>query len=226
MKLKDELLEDKEKIKSLPDRKSKMQFIWDYYKIPIIVVAFFLSVFLITQIASVGKGNYNMYVCLINNDSIALPTDDTVFATLLEKGGVKMGDKEVNVIADMTLGLTDREEQDIEVLQILSGMFAVDDLDLYFCDERYFEYFAVNGGFKNLSEVIDEELLKKVENDLYYVSDSNGNKVAVGIILHSGSPIHQAGFYHNDVIMGIVANANYLDNAKAFTQQLIKELNY
>ena len=223
MKISERINKDLETLKKLPDRKSKIQFIWDYYKIPIIFIVTILSLALIIRISNIGRKDASMYVVLLNNDSSLVECDAKVFDMVLENSSIDLKGKEVDVNDKLMLGFEDNEKADIETLQILTALFTISDLDLYVADQKYFDYFAEDGGYCDLSRLIDKELLEKVSSDLYYLEDSNGYKYVAGIILHKGSILHEANYYHDDVIMGVTANANNMDVAIEFIRLMLSD---
>ena len=164
-----------------------------------------------------------MYVVLLNNDSSLVECDAKVFDKVLENSSIDLKGKEVDVNDKLMLGFEDNEKADIETLQILTALFTISDLDLYVADQKYFDYFAEDGGYCDLSRLIDKELLEKVSSDLYYLEDSNGYKYVAGIILHKGSILHEANYYHDDVIMGVTANANNMDVAIEFIRLMLSD---
>ncbi|MCR4632818.1 MAG: hypothetical protein K5648_01685 [Erysipelotrichaceae bacterium] len=222
MRLSERLKKDREQLARLPDRKSRLTFIWDYYKIPILSLACVLAVSLIAAVNNIGRPKVSMYVVLINNDSSIVRCDDTVFDRYLERSGLDLSGKKANVAVDYTLGNEFNESADIETLQVLTALFTVSDLDLYVSPQEYFEYFAREDGLADLSRLIDSSLLEKHKDDLYYCDTANGNHILAGIILRPGSPLHEAAYYHDEVIVGAVSNAVHMEEAIAFISEILK----
>jgi len=222
MRLSERLKKDSEQLKKLPDRKSRLTFIWDYYRIPILTLLCVAAVLLIAAINNIGRPKVFMYVVLLNNDSSIVKCDDTVFDRYLEKAGLDLSGKKANIAADYSLGNEFNEAANIETLQVLTALFTVSDLDLYVSPQEYFEYFAKEGGLADLSKVIDGSLLEKHKEDLYYCDTASGNRVLAGIILRPGSPLHEAAYYHDEVIIGAVSNAANMAEAIAFISEILK----
>lgn len=212
---------DRKRLETLPDRKSRMQFIWDYYKVSILTVLFLLIVALIALLGSIGKADVKMYAVLLNSDSLVAECDDTVFEKFLEDAGIDMKGKRVDINASLALGKDYSEIEDAQTLQVLTALFTVSELDIFVADEERFVMFIDQDGFCDLSKYIEEDILSRHAEDLYRYEDSKGNTIIGGIILHEGSPIHKAGYYHDDVILGVVAGADHMDEAIAFVKQLL-----
>ncbi|MBO4358216.1 MAG: hypothetical protein IKX97_05265 [Erysipelotrichaceae bacterium] len=222
MRLSELIRQDREQFADLPDRRSRFNFIWDYYKIPIIALLSFLVLSLIIISTNLRRADVSLYAVLLNNDSLAVECDDTVFDRLLEESGLELKGKKADINASYSLGRELKENEDAETLQVLSAMFAMDDIDIFVADREHFDYFARTDAFCDLNALIPEELLK---NDLYAYEDSRGNTVAGGIILHEGSPLHEAGYYHSDVVLGIAVNCGNIEAARAAVMQILSDTN-
>ena len=148
--------------------------------------------------------------------------DSSVFDSMIAAGGFDAGARKADVNDRYSLGQAFNETADVETLQVLTALFTISDMDLYAADKQYFDYFAKEGGFADLSLLIDKELLDLAGDDLYYTEDKEGNRVLSAIILHEGSPLHKAGYYHNDAYIGVVARAENLDAALSFVKGILK----
>ena len=219
------LNKDRQQLFRLPDNKSRITFIWDYYKIPIIVFISVLLLSVILLISNIGRKDASMYVVLLNNDSSLRECDSTIFDETLKKTDLDLKGKSVDVNDKLSVGQEGNEAEDIETMQILTALFTISDLDLYVADKQYFDYFLEDGGYADLSLLIDQNLLERYKDDLYYWENQYGQKTLCGIILHNDSMLHKAGYYHNDVIMGVVANANNLQAAVEFIRQMLSDRN-
>ena len=67
MRLIETLKKDREQLKELPDQKSKMTFVWDYYKIPIVVFLFVFFLALLIMVNDIGRRDVSMYVLLLKD---------------------------------------------------------------------------------------------------------------------------------------------------------------
>ena len=225
MKISERIARDKETYKQLPDRKSRINFIWDYYKIHIIAVLTVIGLGLVLIISNIGRKDASMYVVLLNNDSSLVECDPSIFDEELSKSSLDLKGKTVDVNDKLSVGHEGNETVDIETMQILTALFTISDLDLYVADKKYFDYFLEDGGYCDLNKLIDKDLLNKLDEDLYYWENSKGQKILCGIILHNGSILHKAGYYHDDVIMGVVSNANNMEVAVEFIRQILIDRN-
>ena len=184
-----------------------------------------LVIVIMMLINNLGRGKVGMYAVLVNTDSLVTECDSTVFDKYVELGGWDLGNKKTDVNDRYMLGAENNEAADVETLQVLTALFSISDMDLYAADRQYFDYFAAEGGFADLSLLIEKDLLDRVGDDLYYTENSDGTRVLSGIILHDGSPLHKAGYYHNDVYIGVVARAENLDAALSFVKGILSDIN-
>lgn len=218
MKLSEKIKRDKKQLQELPNTSSKITFIWDYYKAPIIVILSALAILLTMFISNIGRKDASMYVVLLNSDSSWRECDSTIFDSVLEASELDLKNKTVDINDKLRVGEENTTTADMETLQVLTALFTISDLDLYVADKQYFDYFVKDAGYCDLSLLIDKDILAKYEDDLYYTSDADGNTVLAGIILHDGSLLHEAGYYHDDVIMGVPTNAVNMDVAIEFVK--------
>ncbi len=222
MRWTEQLKEDRKKLLRMGDARQRAVFIWDYYKFPLLALLFLLLFLFAVFLGNAGRKDVCLHAVLINNDSLIRDCDDTVFDRLLADAGIDTGRKKTEISADFSLGMSEDESDDIETLQVLNAMFLMYDIDLYVSDERYFEYFADSDAFADLNLLIDADLLSAVpDTERYYYTDSNGVRTLKGIRLREGSALHEAGYYHNEVIIGAVGSGDNLDKAIAVISQLL-----
>ena len=222
MKLTYKIKRDKEQFDKLKDSRSKILFLWDYYKELILLVLAAFSICVILAVSNIGRKDASMYVVLLNNDTIYRECDRQVFDRILEGSNLDLKNKQVDVNENLRVGLGEEDMADIETLQVLTALFTISDLDLYAAPKEWFDYFAKEGGYADLSLLIDKQVLQKHGKDLYYSKDEKGREILSGIILHEGSPLHEAGYYHDDVIIGVPVHAVNMDVAVSFLKLLLE----
>lgn len=221
MKFIEQVKKDRATINSLKSKKEKGIFIWDYYKIPIISIIIVLTICITVITNALIKKPIVMYTVLLNSDSQLVEADESIFIEVLKKAGVDVENKEVDINDYLSLGISEDEKSDVETLQVLNALFSITDLDLFVSYKDQFDLFIDKDAFADLSLLIDKDILDKHQDDLYIYKNSNGEKIVGGIILHDNSLLHEAGYYHNDVVVGAVANGVNLENAIYFIKQLL-----
>lgn len=219
MKIKEQIRRDREAMAGL-DRQGKMLFLWDYYKIPILAAVCVLVLVLITMATSAGSKQKAMYAVLVNTSSSQGSRE--ALDALLERGGVDMTGRQIDVMADLRLGWAFDESGDIQTVQVLAALFGISGLDVFAADEPVFERYAEQDAFLDLSLFIDRQALERHGDDLYYYQTEEGQTVLGGVTFHAGSPLHEAGYYSEDVVVGIAANAQNMEEAVIFLRQLLE----
>lgn len=219
MNLKKRWKADREALKKLSGQE-KWLFIWDYYRIPLIALGCVMILTAITLLANAGREEVALYAVFVNSDRALEEPDSTPLDALAERAGIPMEGRTVDVTANLTLGQDLNEDYDSQTVQVLAALFGISDLDLFAADEAVFEGYAQQDAFADLSVLIDRELLAGAD---LYTYTLEGKTVTGGIVLHSGSALHEAGYYHGDVIVGAAVNAEHLEEAVAVLRQLLAE---
>lgn len=216
MKLKAQWNKDRQTLKRL-DAKQKRQFIWDYYKIPIIAVVLVVMLAATGISLAVSGSKTAFYAVLVNanNEAAADP-----FTPLLEQGGMNMTGRKVDIEANYTLHFDNPGAADASTLQVLAALFGIGNLDLFAADEAVFEKYAEQYAFVDLRLFIPAKVLQAHEAELYYSKADDGSQIVSGLWLRSGSFLHQAGYYSGDVIIGVATNAQNFDAAVLAVQQI------
>lgn len=212
------LRQDRETLKRL-EPKARIQFIWDYYRLPIIAAAVGIALLITAVGLNLGRGKVAMYAVFVNTDQTGLEPDAALLDAVLEEAGTDMGKKHIDITANLYLGQDGT--YDGETIMVLSALFGISDLDLFAADEAVFRRYADQNAFADLSKLIEPELLAGYESDLYYYDTEDGQRVLGGIVLHPGSVLHRAGYYHADVIIGAAINGENLDEAVRFIRALL-----
>ncbi len=202
--------------------RDKWLFVWDYYRIPLIAAACVMLLTAITLLTNAGREEVALYAVFVNTDVSLEEPDASALNALAESAGIPMEGKTVDLTANLTLGQTYSEAADAQTVQVLAALFGISDLDLFAADQAVFERYAQQDAFADLSVLIDRELLAGA--DLYTYS-LEGKTVTGGIVLHPGSVLHRAGYYHGDVIVGAAINAEHLEEAVAMLRAMMEAQN-
>ena len=203
MTWKNSLQADLETLKRL-EPKARIQFIWDYYRLPIIAAIACLALALTAAGLNLGRGQVAMYAVFVNTDQTGLEPEASLLDGLLADAGVDMAGRHIDVTDNLTLGQAQSEEYDGQTIQVLSALFGISDLDLFAANEAVFRRYAGQNAFADLSKLIEPELLAGHENDLYYSDTEDGQ-----------------GYYHADVVIGAAINGENLELAVQFIRALL-----
>lgn len=223
MNLKEQFKVDIERYKGLKTRGEKAAFVWDYYKYPIIAIGTALVILILVLLNNIGRVKTSLYMVMVNSDAAYVECDDSGIQDILERSDFETGGKKIEINASYTIGSPGSTTSDLETIQVLNALFTISDMDIYIADRTYFDYFAGQDAYADLSLLIDKELLEKWENNLYYVDNSSGQRILAGIIIPEDSVFHKAGYYHDEAILGVAGRADNLEAAVQFVTTFLKD---
>jgi len=223
MNLKEQFKVDIERYKGLKSRGEKAAFVWDYYKYPIIAIGTALVILILVLLNNIGRVKTSMYMVMVNSDAAYVECDDSGIQDILKRSDFETGGKKIEINASYTIGSPGSTTSDLETIQVLNALFTISDMDIYIADRTYFDYFAGQDAYADLSLLIDKELLEKWEDNLYYVDNSSGQRILAGIIIPEDSVFHKAGYYHDEAILGVVGQAGNLEAAVQFVTTFLKD---
>lgn len=221
--------------------KQKIQYIWDYYKFPMIVCFIFLYIIGYTAYGRFSRKDPVLYVGLINissSESLNLQLSDD----FLEFMDENISQKKVRLYTGLYLTSDPNNPyHEYTYASRIKVLAAIDSeqLDVVFMDKESFDAFSQNGYLCNL-----EHLLRDLSPDMFdalkpylvtntsilednseeLLADSSLPYQAVteeypmGLIVSQKGLLKQAGF-HDDIYLGVVGNSPRTGNA-------VKYINY
>lgn len=239
MAIKDEIKKESLKLKDMPPKK-KAEYIWEYYKIPIIIVIA-AAVFLITFIRDyrINKRPYYIDAIAINSD-LAYSADNYLLDDFVKYAGV---DTDVYNIAVDTSIYIDEEKFDQMTMansQKVMALFAAGELDVILGPDSIMDNYGRMESFMDLSPVLTGDLTKKLEDagyEVYYATayeeDDEGNQVpvrtyAAGIYLDKSAYLAslEEGAFRTAMgsgkrpVFAIAARSQRVENAMKFLSML------
>lgn len=215
-KLRHFLQSEKEKLRTL-NRRQRLQYFWDYYKLPIGAVLLAAAMLIYTLCYNAGPGKIDLNAVLVN----AREGDSTLFSQALQAGGWKSP----QVSVDTTLTYTNAAElaeEDVATIQVLFAQFTMGDMDLFAANPEVFQRYTDQDGFENLGLLLPQQLQQTHPERLIRYTTEDGQEKIGGILLESGSPLHTGGYYSGPVAVGIVSRCEHLDEALAVIEFLLE----
>lgn len=215
-KLRHFLQSEKEKLRTL-NRRQRLQYFWDYYKLPIGAVLLAAAMLIYTLCYNAGPGKIDLNAVLVN----AREGDSTLFSQALQAGGWKSP----QVSVDTTLTYTNAAElaeEDVATIQVLFAQFTMGDMDLFAANPEVFQRYTDQDGFENLGLLLPQQLQQDYPERLIRYTTEDGQEKIGGILLESGSPLHTGGYYSGPVAVGIVSRCEHLDEALAVIEFLLE----
>ena len=216
---------ERKKIKEMKGIKAKADYIWDYYKVPILGTIIGI-IAVVSLVRSILANNYNtsLYVSYVNCVSVDLRDstkilDDTLTTWL----GIDGVDDRVSVDGYYRIDPDTYSDETYTSSQKLSMLIATQSSDCYFGDELFTKTWDNISYLIDLEEILPEELLNKVKDRLvYYPDGETGEEHAVGVDL-GGLPFvtDLLVFGNEHPIFSIVANAPHLDSCIKVLENII-----
>lgn len=232
---------DLKTLKSLHGKK-KLQYIWDYYKLPLTILGIFLYAIIYICYRHLTYKEPVLYTALVNVNA-----GETLTAQLGQGflDAIGIDDSQNRLYLYSGLFLTDDEGSSyheytyasrVKILAAIDG----EQLDVVLMDKEAFDAFSQNG---YLCEI--DELLRQEAPDLYdkmqpfvventFIAEDNSfemqfddsvtysaitEEYPMGLDLSQAELIKQAGF-EDTVYLGIIANSPRIDTALAYLQYL------
>ncbi len=172
MSLRDELQKEKKKLSRLSFG-GKLQYIFDYYKFWILGV-----VVLIGLVWSVGSTILHnkptgFYAMLLNAGGTDLSgqADEAAGAAFAEEAGLDEEKQKIIVDTSATFNPNDQSQFSMAQNAKIAALYQSHDIDAMVADPGVFTYYALNGSFVDLRDVLDDETLAAYEaaGQVYYI---------------------------------------------------------
>ena len=172
MSFRDELQKEKKKLSRLSFG-GKLQYIFDYYKFWILG-----AVVLVGLVWSVGSTILHnkptgFYAMLLNAGGTDLSgqADEAAGAAFAEAAG--LDDEKQKIIVDTSATFNPNDQSQFSMAQNakIAALYQSHDIDAMVADPGVFTYYALNGSFVDLRDVLDDETLAAYEaaGQVYYI---------------------------------------------------------
>ena len=172
MSLRDDLQKEKKKLSRLSFGE-KLQYIFDYYKFWILGV-----VVLVGLVWSVGSTILHnkptgFYVMLLNAGGTDLSghADEAAGAAFAEAAGLDDTKQKILVDTSATFNPNDQSQFSMAQNVKITALYQSHGIDVMVADPGVFTYYALNGSFVDLRDVLDDETLAVYEaaGQVYYI---------------------------------------------------------
>ena len=189
--------------------KQRWNYIWDYYKIPIILVGSLIVIFTYAAIYNAGRGDTVLYTVMINSKIFPEGEEPGLFPDLLQADGYDI-EKVHASIEQYMLYPEDMSTESASTVQALAAMFSIGDLDIFIADAELVRRYAANDAFENLEMYLPEEYLAKYDAEFYRTENSKGETKIFGILCDEDSALVKSGYYQTPVVLCIASQAEHL----------------
>lgn len=172
MALRENLEKEKKKLERLSFGE-KLQYIFDYYKFWFLGIAAFL--WLVWAVGSTMLHNKptGFYAMLLNagGSDLSGEADQKASADFAAAAGLDDGQKKIIVDTSATFNPNDQSQFSMAQNAKIGALYQSHDLDVMVADPGVFTYYALNGSFVDLRDVLDDATLSDYEaaGKLYYI---------------------------------------------------------
>lgn len=172
MSLRDELQKEKKKLSRLSFG-GKLQYIFDYYKFWILG-----AVVLIGLVWSVGSTILHnkptgFYAMLLNagGQDLSGQADEAAGEAFAEAAGLDDEKQKILVDTSATFNPNDQSQFSMAQNAKIAALYQSHEIDVMVADPGVFTYYALNGSFVDLRDVLDDETLAgyEVSGQVYYI---------------------------------------------------------
>ena len=172
MSLRDDLKKEKKKLSRLSFGE-KLQYIFDYYKFWILGV-----VVLVGLVWSVGSTILHnkptgFYAMLLNagGQDLSGQADEAAGAAFAEAAGLDDTKQKILVDTSATFNPNDQSQFSMAQNAKIAALYQSHEIDVMVADPGVFTYYALNGSFVDLRDVLDDETLAGYEasGQVYYI---------------------------------------------------------
>lgn len=199
------------------DSKKKIQYIWDYYKFPILAAIVVLGILITFLVRHFTAKESLLYLALVNVTA-GTELTEALGDGFLDACGYDTGRNQVYYYKDLYLAGADEEVDSqyayISRLKIMSLVDA-EQLDVVLMDQKALDSFTESGYLCDLEALLAEKLPDRLGS----LKDSltPGRQ---GLLLDESPLIREAGF-SGSVYLGILENSTHTDAAVRYVNYLI-----
>lgn len=222
----DEIREEQKKFKHMTP-KEKAGYIWDYYKIHIIV-GIFLLIFAAMLIRDVRKNSLPIHLnaCIVNSN-FTYDTEATIPTAYVNYADIDTDKENYYIDYSMHIVPENFDQVGLAYQQKLMALFSSAELDVLMADKPLIESFADVDAYANLEELLPADLKQELEEKGYtYFTYPNEEPIPVGIYMENCTRMNQDGefgtyFPESEPIFTIAINTERPDYAIEFLRFLI-----
>lgn len=200
-------MEKKTNIREL-NNKQKIQYIWDYYRWPIVIVIaviFFLGSLIMHYVTYKEPA---LDIIMVNSNMV-YAEEFPEFDNFYELAGLDPVEIPLAIDTSISFSTPESPVSDYYNTQNLSLRVAVGGNDIIFAPETIYDYYAASGSFLDLSTALSEEELEKYADILVYTTDEEtGATYPCGVKLSEDNLLLEKNYYSNPCCLGLFVNTD------------------
>lgn len=216
-------MEKKTSIKDLKG-KARIEYIWDYYKLPILVVICVIAFIIYTIVNFVTYKETALEIFMINTtnqntEEIAASTDE-----FFQQEGLSGKDEEIFIDTSIFFSEYMGDSTNYYSNRSLTVKFAVGGGDILFAPDYVFNNYAGSGAMMPLTDVLTDDELEQYKDILVYTTEEeSGETYPCGVALTDNKWLLTHHFYPEGetLYLGIGYNSKSPDTARDFFHYIL-----
>lgn len=202
--------------------REKVAYLWDYYKWWFIFggIFIFVSVYSLPGIIENHKEPV-LYAAFVNTQIVS-QENTSLMEDFVEAEGFDMKGKRIVLDTSLMINRNKADSVSMQCNQKLIALLSSHTLDVLVCDEENFQFYAENGCFQSLEEVLPEDLFERLRPYMLTCdSDKGDTEIYYGIDVGGSEVLAKEGAYQVEPIFTICTNAKRTENAVKFLEYLM-----
>lgn len=217
--LRDEIKEQHKKLNDMTFSEKK-EYIWEYYKIHILVV-FFVITTAIVLIISFAKNNYQtVFTTVVADGNMTGFSDHTDLLTTEFSKYIGIDGKHKRVIFNNNFTLTQRQgdEDSYYSTQKIVTMATAHSIDGFLCEYNYVNFYSSGDDLllTDLTELLTSDELHRLSDYLIYYTTPDGTRIPVAVDLTTTKVKTETDLTMERPCYGVVSTSDHRDTAAQF----------
>ena len=215
----DEVKEQRKKLKDL-SFSGKIEYILNYYKIPIIAVI--LAVLIAGSLTySIIRNNYDTvcFIAVLDGRITGYDDDTDVLSTgLTDYLGIDGKKEQVDLSYTFSLQEKEMDQEAYVSANKLYTYASTSSLDGYLSEKEYIDYFCTDKNifFWDLRDLFSTEELETLSDYIIYYTNSSGESFPIAVDISEAPVIKDSDLNMKQPCYGIVSTSKYSENAANF----------
>ena len=199
--------------------KEKAEYVWEYYKYPIIIGAFILIMLVYWVVGLIGRKDHVVGVLMIDTTGNAVEVD---FSDFLLQNGKNPNKEDVN-LNDSLVFIDAPEEMmnNYNKSEMLVAWLMDDDYDIMFGTEANFADYLDQGACIDLREALPEDLYAEVEDQIVFNDPDDESSYPCAILLKDNAWLNKNGYYSGDCLVGLLGHSEHPEMGIAFLRYIL-----
>lgn len=215
----DEVKEQRKKLKELTFS-GKVQYIWEYYRVPIISVILAV-LFAGSLIYSIIRNNYDTvcFIAVLDGKMTGYQDDTDILSTgFTEYLGIDGKKEQVDLSYTFSL---EEKEMDQEAAVSANKIYtyaSTSSLDGYLSEREYIDYFCTDRNifFTDLRDIFSAEELDMLKNNIVYFTNTAGETYPIAVDISEAPVVKDSDLNMKQPCYGIVSTSKYQENSANF----------